>query len=237
MNHAGPRSVLITRPDPGAQETAARIADLGLIPITAPLLEIRPLAARLPAMDKIAAILMASGNAVAPFNAVWHGHPVLTVGDATAQRARHAGFKDVTSAGRNAEALVELVRQWPRRGNGTFLLAAGRGQSLTLASDLRAIGCRVLRRAVYAAVPVAHLPEAAKSALVQGDIRAAMFFSAETARHFMRLVRAAGLLDRLRDLEAITIGERAGMALGTSRWSRIRVAGKPTQQEMLALLR
>ena len=64
-----------------------------------------------------------------------------------------------------------------------------------------------------------------------------MFFSAETARQFLILVRAAGLLDRLRDREAITIGRQAAMALEEAPWSRVRVASHPTQDEMLALLR
>jgi uroporphyrinogen-III synthase len=90
---------------------------------------------------------------------------------------------------------------------------------------------------VYAAVPVAHLPEAAKVALTDDRTRAILFFSAETARHFVRLVLAAGLADTLRDRDAITIGPQAGMALKPIVWARVRVAAKPTQDEMLALLR
>jgi uroporphyrinogen-III synthase len=65
----------------------------------------------------------------------------------------------------------------------------------------------------------------------------ALFFSAETARCFALLVREAGLDDRLRGRDAITIGAKAAMALKDLPWARVRVAGKPTQDEMLALLR
>jgi hypothetical protein len=50
------------------------------------------------------------------------------------------------------------------------------------------------------------------------------------------LVRQAGLLGALADREAITIGPRAAMALRQVPWARIRVAAKPTQDDMLALL-
>ena len=64
-----------------------------------------------------------------------------------------------------------------------------------------------------------------------------LFFSAETARQFVRLIRAANLADATLSREAITIGRPAAVALEGTIWSRVRVAGKPTQEEMLALLR
>lgn len=229
--------MLITRPEPGASETAARVAAMGLAPIVAPLLRIRPSPVRLPPSERIAAILLASGSAVDPLPATFRALPLLTVGEATARRAEQAGFTNVASADGNAEALAALVRARVRPRDGTLLLASGRGQSLALAADLRASGYRVARRVVYTAGPVARLPAAARAALLGDQMQTVLFFSAETARHFMRLVRAAGLVDSLRNREAITIGPQAGMALKGVPWARIRVAGKPTQNEMLALLR
>ena len=209
----GPDAVLITRPEPGASETASRILAMGLTPIVAPVLEVRPVPARLPSIDQIAAILCASGNAVDALAAAWHGLPLLAVGAATARRAVHAGFTDVASADGDAEALAALTRRRFGPGAGTLLLAAGRGQSLGLAAQLRASGYRVARRVVYVAIQVASLPEAARAALIDPQTRAVLFFSAETARHFLRLVRAAGLVETLRDRDAITIGAQAAMAL------------------------
>ena len=231
------RGVLITRPEPGASETAARVAALGLIPIVAPLLEIRPLAARLPPPDRIAALLLTSGGAIGSMPATYHPVTAFTVGDATARRARAAGFATVFSADGDAAALAALVRTRLDPTTGTVLLASGRGQGMPLATDLRASGYRVTRRVVYEAAPVPRLPPGVASALLDDNMDTVMFFSAETARRFLRLVRAAGLMETLRDREAITIGHQAGMALEGSPWSRVRVAGKPTQDEMLALLR
>ena len=290
-----PDTVLITRPEPGASETAVRVAAMGLLPLVAPLLEIDFPPPRLPAPETIDAILMASGNAAEPLPAALHGLPVLTVGAATARRARAAGFRDVTSADGDAAALVALVRErfgtrrgmrstsggradpedparraaaldpaaldpaaldplddgrsrtaadasggavsGPPGGRARFLLAAGEGQSLALAADLRALGHRVARRVVYAARPVRRLPDVARQALLSDKHVTVLFFSAETARHFMRLVRAAGLLDACRKCDATTIGTPAAVALSTRSWRRVRVAGRPTQDEMLALLR
>jgi uroporphyrinogen-III synthase len=228
--------VLITRPEPGASDTAARIAAMGLIPVVAPLLEIQPFPILLPP-GRIAAVLLSSGNAVDALPANCRSLPLLTVGAATARRAEHAGFTNIQSADGDAVALASLVRAHIRPKEGTLLLASGRGQSLTLAANLRASGYRVARRVVYAANPVPRLPEPARVALLDQQTRTVLLFSTETARHFVRLVRRAGLLDALAGQEAITIGPQAAMALIDLPWARIRVAAKPTQDEMLALLR
>jgi uroporphyrinogen-III synthase len=232
-----PGIVLITRPEPGASETAARIAAMGLTPIVAPVLEIRPTPVRPPPREKIAAIVLASGNAIDPLPASFRDLPVLTVGAATARRARDTGFTNVTSANGDAAALVTLVRTRLKAGEGTLLLAAGRGQSLALAASLRADGYRVTRRVVYAARRVAALPEAARAALLGGRPLTVLFFSTETVRWFVLLVVASGLADTLRGCDAITIGAQVGMALKAVNWARVRVAGQPTQDAMLALLR
>ena len=62
-------SVLVTRPQPGAAETARRLLALGRTPVLAPVLEIVPLAADLPPPDGIQAVLITSANALAALEA------------------------------------------------------------------------------------------------------------------------------------------------------------------------
>jgi len=93
------RRVWVTRAEPGAARTAVRLTALGFEPLVAPVLAIRPLS---PAIDltDIAALAFTSVNGVAAFAARTpeRDRPVFTVGDATAQAARDAGFTDVRSA-------------------------------------------------------------------------------------------------------------------------------------------
>jgi uroporphyrinogen-III synthase len=230
-------TVLITRPEPGAGDTARRVAALGFSPVLSPVLHVQGLAAPLPAVEKVAAALVTSGNAVDALPPAWHATRLLTVGDATAARAHAAGFRDVHSASGDADALAALaVRELPPRG-APLLLASGRGQGQPLAAALRRSGHRVIRRVVYAAVPVPELAPAAVTALRDRQVRAVLFFSAETARHFVRLVRGAGLVPALGTVDAISIGQPAAVALGAVSWRDIRVAARPNQDEMLALLR
>jgi uroporphyrinogen-III synthase len=236
LPEAGP-GVLITRPEPGASETAARVAALGLRPVVAPVLEIRILPCRLPPAGRLQAILTASGNAIPALPASHHHLPLLAVGETTALRARAAGFARVSSADGDASALAALAGQSCDRTAAPLLLATGRSQGEALAADLRARGFRVIRRAVYAAIPVPVLPAAARQALAAGDVTAALFFSAESARHCVRLVQRARLHEAVRTVDALAIGQPAAVALQALPWRRIRVAARPTQDAMLALLR
>ena len=231
-----PPGVLVTRPEPGASETARRVAALGLLPIVAPLLTVATLPARLPRPGRVQAVVAASGNAAAGLPAAFHAVTLLTVGDATAARARAAGFATIHSAGADATALADLAARRCDPAAGPLLLAAGRGQGAALAAALRARGFRVLRRAVYAAAPVPVLPPAAAAAIAAGSLRAAMFFSAETARALATLLDPT-LHAMLRQTDALAIGRPAAVALGALPWRRVRVAARPTQDAMLALLR
>jgi uroporphyrinogen-III synthase len=227
---------LVTRPEPAASETAKLVIALGYRPIVAALLEIRPLWTALPPTGRVQAILATSGNAIQVLPSSHRHLPLFAVGEATAGRARAAGFAQVVSADGNAGALADLVAERCVHRAAPLLVATGRGQGRDLAADLRTRGFRVTRRVVYAAVPVAVLPNAARVALASGRLTAALFFSAQTAHQCVRLVRAAHLAKTVQSVEALAIGEAAAVALRALPWRRIRVAERPNQNAMLALL-
>jgi uroporphyrinogen-III synthase len=231
--------VLITRPgnagpDVAAAETARRVAALGFTPVLAPVLRIAALPARLGDPALVRAVLLTSGNALGALDAAWHGVPVLAVGDATAARARAAGFAQVDSAGRDAVALAALVAARCPAG-AVLLLPTARGEGLALACTLRAAGFVVRRRAVYAALPHAALPDAAVAALVAGTVRAALFFSPAAARGFVRLARMLPAAC-LGDIAALALSPAVAAPLAALPWHRLRVADRPTQDALLTLL-
>lgn len=224
--------VLVTRPEPGASETAQRLIALHRTPVLAPLLRIRQRALAVP--TGIGAVLVTSGNAVPSLPVSLHGTPLLAVGDRTADHARAAGFAQVTSADGDAAALIALVAAACAPGTALLLAAAAR-QGEALAAQLRARGFTVHRRAVYAAHPVARLPSVAVAALRDGRLGAALFLSAETARAFARLL-PPDLTPALAAVDALAIGQPAAEALCVLPWRRVRVSAKPTHDSILALL-
>lgn len=234
MSSAERPLVLITRPAPGAAETAALVAAMGFAPVLAPMLTIHALPVA-PLPEQIDAIVLTSRNALPGLPPALHAIPLFAVGAATAAAARTAGFADVRSAEGDGAALRDLVRR-SLLGGPALLLPTGRGRGGDLAGALRAEGCVVHRRAVYEARPALTLPDAARAALT-GGLRAALFFSAETARAFVAAVQRAGFDTETRAADACAIGGPAGVALGALPWRRVRVAARPTQDELLALLR
>lgn len=225
---------MITRPDPGAQDTAARVTALGYTPIAAPMLTIRPLPARLPA--KIQAVLLTSANALPALPAALHALPLLAVGDATAARARAAGFATVTSANGDATALAALVARSLTPANGALLLPTARGEGMALAGLLRAAGFAVWRRTVYVALPQNMLARPAAEALSRGTVVAALFFSAATARQFATLLPAALPVACLKAVDALALSAAVAAPLAALPWRRLRVAAQPTQDALLTLL-
>jgi uroporphyrinogen-III synthase len=227
-----PRLVLITRPTEHPPRTAERVSAHGYIPLVTPFMTVRPMpqAKRLPNTQ---AILVTSANALSalPPSAT----PLLAVGDATAARARAAGFTTVHSAGRDAEALVALTRSLIDPNSGPLLLAAGARQGFATAAALRRAGYAVHRRVTYSATPVRRFPPAAESALRGDALYAALFLSAETAAAFVRTLPPA-LAPRLQNVLALAIGKPAAEALNPLPWRQVRLARTPTLDDVLAQL-
>ncbi len=227
--------MLVTRPEPGAAATAAKLAARGFSPVLAPLFVIAPLPAALPAAEEVQAVLAASANAL-PALARFRTVPLLAVGDATAAKAKAAGFAAVASAGGDAEALARLAQARLHAAAGPLLLACQQGRGQALEAALTTAGFTVLRREVYAALPVPALPVAATAALAAGSLRAALFFSAETARLFVRLASGMAMASFAR-IESLAISPRTAAALAALPWRCIRVAAAPSEDAVLGLLR
>jgi uroporphyrinogen-III synthase len=240
--------VLVTRPLPAALATAALLTSRGYTPVIAPLLTILPCPADLPPPGALQAILVGSGNAVDHLPATHRQLRLLAVGNATAARARRAGHGAVASAAADAARLAALAGATLDPAGKPLLLAVGEGQGAALEAALTAQGFRVLRRAVYTTAAAASLPAAARAALTapaeslsrpssEGPtVRAGLFFSAETARVFRRLVEAEGVADRLEALVALAISAATAAELRPLPWREVREAHHPDQEALLALL-
>jgi len=228
------KRVLITRPEPGASQTARRLIALGFVPVVAPVLSI--IAREVSVPGGVAATLLTSRNAIAACPPWLRDRMVFAVGTATATRAIEAGFSRVFNADGDAIALAKLVADTLSPADGNVFLPVAQGQGTELADSLRRQGFHVVRRVAYQAARLPVLPETAATHLRQSQLSAALFFSGETSRHFARLLREAKLIDAVRDVEAVSISERAAVALTSLPWRRISVASKPNQDAMLVLL-
>ena len=229
---------LVTRPRAEAAELAESLAARGIEAIVGPLLEIRYRDAAAPDLSGIQAILCTSANGVRALARLSdeRGVPVLAVGEATAARARAAGFAQVESAGGNVAELARLVRRRLRPAAGRLLHIAGSDVAGDLAGELRDHGYRLERAVLYEACPVPGLSAATARALGAGIIDFALFFSPRTAAIFARLVGQAGLADALCRLAAVSISAAADQPLSAFHFRERYVAQRPDQEGLLAVL-
>ncbi|MCX7358470.1 MAG: uroporphyrinogen-III synthase [Alphaproteobacteria bacterium] len=216
--------VAITRAQPEADRTAARLRSRGAEAIVAPLLTIVPCGYDTNTSDA-QAIIFTSTNGVRAFPNARGARDqlVLTVGDATAEAAREAGFNDVRSADGDVNALAALAKRELDPAKGKLIHIAGDHVAGDLGGELRAAGFSVERRLAYASVAAFELPPALTQPL---DI--VLFHSVRATETFIAL----GAPNATK-LTAGCLSAAVAEAAGKTSWKRIVTAPYPREDDLL----
>jgi uroporphyrinogen-III synthase len=225
--------ILITRPLEDGKEIARRLAERGHQALLAPLLTPRFHEGPEPDLKGVAAVLATSANGIRAFvrRTPRRDFSIFAVGPQTAEEARKAGFTEVRNADGDAKALALAATLWAAK-KGVLLHVCGEDAPGTLAENLTLRGFKVRRLPLYAIEAAASLPQEAQSALENGGLDGAMFFSPKSARVFG--VLADGLPTQ--NLTAYCISPATAQALSSMAFAHIAVAARPNQTAMLALL-
>lgn len=232
--------VLVTRPEPDAARTAARLEALGHVPVVAPLTEIAPLPAGLPE-GVLQAVVLTSANAVRAIAAQAALSPLLSltafpVGARTAAAAEEAGFRAVMPPAGEGAALVDAVARACRPDAGAIVHAGGRDLAVDVAGLLAGRGFETARLVLYEARAVAGLPEAAATELREGRLDAALLYSPRASRLLLDLVDRAGLGRELRQIALAAMSERVAEPLRQAGHSHIGVARTNDEASLLQAL-
>jgi len=215
--------VLVTRPEPAAAATAAKLRALGHQVVITSLLESRPLAWRVPDPLPTGVVFTSAAAARLAGDGLRRlAHlPAFAVGDATAAAVRAAGVEQVEAVGGTAAALfAELMR----RGIVDLVHLAGDVRGGDAPAPLQVAVC-----AVYTAALVDVLPDAARPELAAGAVT--LLYSPRTAAHFARLVDAAGVERAALPIAAISPAAAAAAGEG---WRSVATAAAPTEAALLA---
>jgi len=208
--------LLILRPQPGADETAARARALGLDPVVAPLFAVRPLPWTPPDPAGFDAVMLTSASAArqaATGLAAFRALPCYAVGEATAAAAEEAGFTDLRVGPDDGKALLLMMAEDEVR---SAFHACG--------EDHLAIGhpaVAITRIPVYAAEALERLPVAAEDHL-------ALLHSPRAATLF------AGLAGDKGRIGIAAISMKTARAAGEG-WQSVSVAPRPRDQALLEL--
>ena len=226
--------ILVTRPLEDGTETARHLAALGHEALLAPMLVTRFFDGPDVGLDGVQAILATSANGIRALARRTHHRdlPVFAVGPQTAAQAQKLGFTDVKNADGDAEDLARAARDWARPEKGALLHVAGEGNDGKLAASLSDFSVR--REILYAVTAVEKMPAEAVAAIRNGNVEAALFFSARSASVFRDLAAHEGL--KLDGILAAAISPATAEALTPLRFATLHVAPKPNLESILNLL-
>lgn len=185
---ARPLIVWITRAQPGAEATAARVRGLGHQAFVAPLLTMHPLPGVEVDMTGVKALAFTSANGVRAFAQACTDRslPVFAVGSATAQSAREVGFRRVLSADGDVTALAKGIADRRAELGGAVLHPGAVELAGDLAGALERSKVEVRTLALYDTVPVALEPHDLER-LAEVDV--ALVHSAKGAKALADLLR------------------------------------------------
>ena len=213
--------LLVVRPQPGADATAARVTSAGHEPLLMPLFAVQPVNWNAPDAADFNGLLLTSANAVreAGTQLAFFAHlPVYAVGKVTAAAAEEAGLRVGQIGNKGADELLsELL-------NCRLLWLAGEDHSEIGADASVEIDERIVYRSAALQVP-----DNFREATMQADH--VLLHSTRAAERFASIVGAQAL-DR-GDISIAALSENIAIAAGEG-WRSRRVATHPNDAALLS---
>lgn len=231
--------VLVTRPQPGASRTAARLAAAGHEAVVLPLTETAGVAVKAADLPSADAIAVTSANALrfTPRGLLpaLTGRLLFAVGGKTAEAARAAGFASVVEGSGEADGLARLIAARLSAG-ASVLYLCGRVRRVGFESALGRAGITVMPVETYDVSPIDYSDEDARAAIGSAPVDAALLYSAVAAAAYRGLAGRPTLASLFGAPRILCLSGRIAEACGTVPDSEIRVAATPDEDALFALL-
>jgi uroporphyrinogen-III synthase len=228
--------VVVTRPEPQSEQTAAALRARGHDVLLGPLMKVEPIVADL--SGPWGGVVITSANALAAIAGdsvrdALLALPLFAVGRRSAAVARAAGFTDVTSAGGDVRDLVQLLRE--RKDAAPLLYLAGQDRAADLVGELAVHGIAAEMRVVYRAVTTP-FPPALVAAREAGDVEAVLHFSRRSAENYLAGARAAGIAEAALAVRHYCLSAQVAAPLQAAGAGRVAVAPQPQEAALIELL-
>lgn len=239
-------AVLVTRPQPDAETTAAGLRALGYEVALAPMLRFEPFGFADTAEDVYGAIVVSSANAIRAVEPHLAGSPLLkrplfAVGERTAAVAQDAGFAKVWAAGGDAAALRDLVVEAAKakklKKKSPLLYLAGEEISRDLAGELREKGFEVVTHIAYRMAPSRSLPGEVLDGFAAGRIEAVLHYSRRSAQAFIEAARAGGVEISALALPQCCLSPAVAEIVREAGATQVTVAAKPNENALFEALK
>jgi uroporphyrinogen-III synthase len=238
-------AVLVTRPSPDDETTAAGLRAKGFKVLQAPMLRFEPVAFHDDLDARYGAVIVTSANALRGLASHLTGSrllklPLFAVGEHTAAAARDAGFEHVVPANGDATALRELmlasVKAKELKKASTLLYLAGADLARDLAGELGERGFSVVTHTTYRMIPVSNLPRDVCDAFAATQIEAVLHYSRRSARSFLEAARAAGVEISALAIPQCCISAAVASVVRDAGASQVTVAASPDENALFEAL-
>jgi uroporphyrinogen-III synthase len=238
-------AVLVTRPSPDDEATAAGLRALGHKVLQAPMLRFEPVAFHDDLDARYGAVIVTSANALRGLAPHLDGSrllklPLFAVGEHTAAAARKIGFEHVIAANGDATALRELmlasVKAKELKKASTLLYLAGADLARDLAGELGDRGFSVVTHTTYRMTPVTSLPREVCDAFAANQIEAVLHYSRRSARAFLEAARAAGVEISALAIPQCCISAAVASVVRDAGASQVTVASSPDENGLFEAL-
>jgi uroporphyrinogen-III synthase len=229
--------VLVTRPQPGADKTAARLAGLGYAPVVLPMTQTVPLAQKLPVAKPdlvVATSPQAFHHLSEALRNALANTPVIVTGDGSATAARAAGLTHVDTAGGNVARLVDRLGQIILP-NTRILYLGGRVRRPDLESFLQGKAIKLELMAVYDTISVSHSTEKFLETAAGGSFSSVFLTSVETVTT-LGGISNANFNQAIENALFISLSERIAETARSLFQNRIAVASEPTEDGLFQCL-
>jgi len=238
-------AVLVTRPHPDGEATAASLRARGFAALSAPMLRFEPLPFHDDEDVQYGAVVATSANALRGIESQLAGSallklPLFAVGEHTAAAARQAGFTSVAIASGDAGTLRDLVAESVKskmlKKASPLLYLAGADLARDLAGELGEKGFSVVTQTTYKMVPAKHLPREVCDAFVAGEIEAVLHYSRRSARAFLEAARDGGVEISALALPQCCISAAVASIVREAGAGQVAVAASPDENALFEAL-
>ncbi|CAN7237886.1 uroporphyrinogen-III synthase [Phyllobacterium sp. LjRoot231] len=232
------KTVLVTRPQPGATRTAERLRGLGYEPLVLPLTEIAPVPVTLPARS-FDAVAITSANALRHAPEEFLGSildlPCFVVGDVTADLARRIGFKNVSVGDGDGDSLGETLDISVKPG-ARILYLTGRVRAPDFEESILAHGRQIDPLPVYGTDSVSYSTDFLIDFFSNRGVNICLLYSRRGAEAFLQLLERVEFDYLFENTKFICLSNRIADVLEGKKITSISVAKRPNEAALFDLL-
>ena len=231
--------VLVTRPEPGAAQTARRLEELGFSPVLLPLSETRALPVDVATIPVAAAVAVTSANALRHASRDLVGalaeRPCFAVGEKTAAAARAAGFAKVTQGPGGAEQLASMLLEQAAPGE-TVVYLCGRVRLCSFEELLADAGIAVVVVETYDTLGLTNAEDADYLSLIGQPVDAAVLYSVVAAEALLDIAHQPKLSHLFENTMFVCLSSRIASVISDRSQAKFLIAAEPTEEALLSLL-